>query len=65
MACPQKIALAFFDQPTSAPDTTCLSQTKFSFSVPVASMDVKLGPFDGGLMGFSGLVPANGCKPPT
>jgi pimeloyl-ACP methyl ester carboxylesterase len=59
VACPQKIALAFFDQPTSAPDTTCLSQTKFSFSVPVASMDVKLGPFDGGLMGFSGLVPAN------
>jgi pimeloyl-ACP methyl ester carboxylesterase len=56
--CPQNIALAFFDQPTTAPDTTCLGQTKFVFSVPVASMDVKLGPFDGGLMGFSGLVPA-------
>lgn len=57
--CPQNIALAFFDQPTTAPDTTCLAQTKLAFSVPVASMDVKLGPFDGGLMGFSGLVPAN------
>jgi pimeloyl-ACP methyl ester carboxylesterase len=59
VACPQNIALAFFDQPTAAPDTACLSQTKFAFSVPVASMDIKLGPFDGGLMGFSGLVPAS------
>jgi hypothetical protein len=57
--CPQNIALAFFDQPTAAPDTACLAQTKVTFSVPVASLDVKLGPFDGGLMGFSGLVPAN------
>ena len=57
--CPQNIALAFFDQPTTAPDTACLAQTQFAFSVPVTSMDVKLGPFDGGLMGFSGLVPAD------
>jgi len=58
VACPQNIALAFFDQPTTAPDTACLGQTKFTFSVPVVSMDVKLGAFDGGLMGFSGLVPS-------
>ena len=62
VVCPQNIALAFFDQPTTAPDTTCLSQTKFTFSVPVASMDVKLGAFDGGSMGFSGLVPSNWVK---
>ena len=57
--CPQKLALAFLDKPTTAPDAACLSQAKFAFSVPVASMDVRLVPFDGGLMGFSGLVPAD------
>jgi pimeloyl-ACP methyl ester carboxylesterase len=57
--CPQKMVLAFFDNPSAAPDSSCLNQIKFTFSVPVASMTVKLGAFNGGTMGFSGLIPAD------
>jgi pimeloyl-ACP methyl ester carboxylesterase len=57
--CPQKMVLAFFDNPAAAPNSACLAQRKMTFSVPVESMTVKLGPFDSRLMGFSGLVPAD------
>lgn len=58
LACPQTIVLAFFDRPTTPPDSTCLAQETLAYNVPVEKMEVKLAPFDGGLMGFSGLVPA-------
>ena len=57
--CPQQIVLAFFDNPTAAPDTSCLAKAKLTFTVPVARMDVKLAPFDNRLMGLSALVPAD------
>jgi len=57
--CPQQMLLAFLDQPTSAPDSTCLSKRKIAYNVPVTSLNVKLGPFDNRLMGFSGLIPAD------
>jgi hypothetical protein len=57
--CPQQMVLTFLDQPGTAPDSTCLSKRKVSYSVPVTSMTVKLGPFDNRLMGFSGLIPAD------
>ena len=57
--CPQKMALAFFDNPGIPPDATCLAARKMTFSVPVTSLNVKLGPYDNRTMGFSGLVPAD------
>jgi pimeloyl-ACP methyl ester carboxylesterase len=59
IACPQKMVIAFFNNPSAAPDSSCLGQMKFTFRVPVSSMTVKLGPFNGGAMGFTGLVPAD------
>lgn len=59
VACPQKMVLDFVDNPSTAPDSSCLSKLKVAFRVPVASMNVKLAPFDNRLMGFSGLVPAD------
>jgi pimeloyl-ACP methyl ester carboxylesterase len=56
--CPQQMVVSFFDQPTSAPNSSCLSGLKLTYSVPITKMTVKLGPFDNRLMGFSGLVPA-------
>ena len=57
--CPQSIVLAFIDNPTAAPDTSCLAKTKLTFSVPVAKLEVKLAPFDNRLMGISTLAPAD------
>lgn len=56
--CPQKIALAFLDNPDAAPDTACLQKSKVTFTVPVDQVDIQLAPFDSRLMGISALVPA-------
>jgi pimeloyl-ACP methyl ester carboxylesterase len=57
--CPQQMVLAFFDQPNSTPESSCLNKLKIAYNVPIANMTVKMGPFDSRLMGFSGLIPAD------
>jgi hypothetical protein len=59
VACPQKIALAFLDNPGAAPDTSCLKDSKLAFTVPVDKLEIKLAPFDNRLMGISALIPAD------
>ncbi len=57
--CPRTMALSFFDNPSVAPDSSCLKQMTLAFSVPVQSVDVPLAPFTNSLMGVSGQAPAN------
>jgi pimeloyl-ACP methyl ester carboxylesterase len=58
-SCPQHMALTFFDNPSAAPDSSCLKGMTLTFSVPVQSMDVPLAPFTNSLLGISGQAPAN------
>jgi len=58
-ACPRRLALAYFDSPTAALDTSCTQSMALSFSTPGQKVDVTLGPFDNSTLGISGQVPAN------
>ncbi len=58
-ACPRRMALSFIDNPSAAPDSSCLKDMALAFSVPVQSVNVPLAPFTNSLMGVSGQAPAN------
>jgi pimeloyl-ACP methyl ester carboxylesterase len=58
-ACPRRLALAYFDSPAAALDTSCTQKMGLSFSVPGQKVDVTLAPFDSSVLGISGQVPAN------
>jgi pimeloyl-ACP methyl ester carboxylesterase len=45
--CPRSIFTAFLDDPSQKPDSTCLDQTRFAFSVPLTSIELDLAPFSG------------------
>lgn len=57
--CARRLALSFFDNPSAAPDSSCLKDISMTFSVPVKSVDITLAPFSNSLLGISGVVPAN------
>jgi pimeloyl-ACP methyl ester carboxylesterase len=57
-SCATTMMAAFLDDPTQAPDTTCLDEkTGLVFSVPGRSAVVELQPYSDEERGFSGLVP--------
>jgi hypothetical protein len=56
--CPRSILLAFLDNPTQQPDTSCLAALKDGkFAVPLKAADFKLVPFTNKQMGFSSVIP--------
>jgi pimeloyl-ACP methyl ester carboxylesterase len=57
--CAREIAGAFIDDPTQAPDATCISEMPgVTFDVPGEAVELVLEPFVDEERGFSGLVPA-------
>jgi pimeloyl-ACP methyl ester carboxylesterase len=57
--CARQIAGAFIDDPTQAPDATCISQMPgVAFDIPGEAPELVLEPFVDKERGFSGLVPA-------
>ncbi len=56
-ACPRSVVTAFIGNPNQAPDTTCISQTTFAFSVPLASIELDLAPFAGS--GYQTVLPSD------
>jgi pimeloyl-ACP methyl ester carboxylesterase len=54
--CPAAIMLAFIEDPTSEPDTTCIAEMAAPPFVPVIP-EVVLVPFESDQFGISGLVP--------
>ncbi len=59
-ACPRRLALSFIDDPSAAPDSSCLkNEQKLVFNVPLQNVEVELAPFTNSTLGISGVVPAN------
>jgi len=57
--CPVSMMLAFLDDPTQAPDASCIDEMpSVIFYVPGEATEVVLEPFTDEERGFSGLVPA-------
>lgn len=58
-ACPRSMALAFWNDPSQAPDASCLQQEmgQFAFSVPQASANVTMIPYESQTYGFRTVVP--------
>lgn len=56
--CPRSIMLAFLDNPSQKPDSSCLAELKQEkFAVPVKAANIKLVPVTEKQMGFSSVVP--------
>ena len=58
-ACPLGITLAFFDDPTSAPDTTCIDDIQMSFVTPAGLGEIILTPITVEETGIQAVVPEN------
>ncbi len=58
-SCAREVAGAFIDDPTRAPDATCISEMPgVTFDIPGEIVELTLQPFVDEERGFSGLVPA-------
>lgn len=53
--CPTSITLVFLDDPTTAPDESCIAEMSVTFNVPVS--DVAFEPFSSETFGISGVLP--------
>ena len=57
--CPCSMMLTFLDDPTAAPDDTCIAEIEVApFVVPMEAADIELEPFTNEELGISGVVPA-------
>ncbi len=57
--CPRSILLAFIDDPTKQPDSTCIAKTMTTvpFALPIKAADIKMKPFTNSQLGLSGVAP--------
>jgi len=63
--CPQEMMVDFFDDPTAAPNDTCLAgMENWSFVVPSAPAAVEWVPFRNDTMAIEGLVPDSWTESP-
>jgi len=57
--CPRSMMFAFLDNPSAAPDDTCIAEMEIApFVVPMEAADIELEPFTNEELGISGVVPA-------
>jgi len=57
--CPRRLALSFFTDPSTPPDSSCTKDMKVAFATPNQKPDVTLAPFTDSTLGITGMVPAN------
>ncbi len=58
-SCAREVAGAFIDDPTRAPDATCIAEMPgVTFDIPGETVELMLEPFVDEERGFSGLIPA-------
>ena len=57
--CPRRLALSFFADPSTTPDSTCTKDMKVAFAGPNLKPNVTLAPIDDSTLGITGLAPAN------
>jgi len=62
-ACSLKLTLEFLDDPTKAPDSTCLAQTAFEFFLPYdGALPIAVTPLNDPTQRLKGVVPAGWKK---
>jgi len=57
--CPRRLALSFFTDPSTPPDSSCTKDMKVAFATPNQKPNVTLAPLTDSTLGITGLVPAN------